>query len=446
VSDDVDLFVIGGGSGGVRAARIAAEHGAKVAIAESRRWGGTCVVRGCVPKKLVMFASSYSAAIDDARGYGWQVEHRRFDWATLRDALEREVARLSAGYAANLDRAGVERLEGRARLLDAATVEIEGRVIRAERILIATGGAPRRPSIPGAEKMILSDDLFTRPEMPRRLLVVGGGYVGVEFAHVFAGLGVEVTMVHHGELPIRGFDHDLRAACALNLTKRGVTLHPMCEPLRVDDVPGGGLRVELARCAPVEVDAVLAAVGRTPHTQDLGLDRAGVELGSHGAVIVDQWQATNVPTIFAVGDVTGRLALTPIAIREGHAFADTVFGGKPTPFVPGHVPTAVFSQPALSTVGLSEEEARATVGDITVHASVFKPMRNTLSGRDERVLIKMICESATRRVIGLHIVGDEGPEILQAAAVAIAMGATKDDFDRTVALHPTVAEELVLLR
>ena len=437
-----DLVVVGGGSGGVRAARIAAEHGAKVAIVEERRWGGTCVVRGCVPKKLMVYASGFGAAIEDARGYGWTIEARH-DWGALTAALEKEVARLSAIYAANLDRAGVERLEGRARLRDARTVVVGDRVLDAGRVLIATGGAPRRPVIPGAEKMIVSDDVFALPRFPQRLLVVGGGYIGVELAHVFAGLGAQVTMAHHGELPLRGFDHELREACARHLAARGVTLHSMCEPLRIDD-DGGALRVELARCAPVWVDAVLAATGRLPSTAGLGLAEAGVELDAHGAVVVDEWQATSVPGIFAVGDVTGRLALTPIAIREGHAFADTVFGGKPTPFRPELVPTAVFAQPAIATVGLSEEAARAR-GEITVHRSQFRPMKNTLAGRDEKTLIKVICDAATRRVLGVHMVGDDGPEIIQTAAIALGLGATKDDLDRTVALHPTAAEELVLL-
>jgi glutathione reductase (NADPH) len=289
--------------------------------------------------------------------------------------------------------------------------------------------------------MITSDDVFTLPALPARLLVVGGGYIGVEMAHVFAGLGSQVTLVHHGPLPLRGFDPDVRAAVAAGLRARGVELHPDCEPLAVH-ADGS---VALSEGETVAADVVLAAVGRTAATAGLGLEAIGVALDDRGAIVVDQWQRTSVAGVHAVGDVTGRHALTPIAIREGQAFADTVFGGRPTPFLPDHVPTAVFAQPPVATVGLTEEEARAR-GDVQVFATSFRPMRNALPGRDERVLIKLVCDATTRRVLGLHLVGDDAPEIVQAAAIAIAMGATKDDLDRTVAIHPTVAEELVLLR
>ena len=439
MTEEVDLFVLGGGSGGVRAARIAAEHGARVAIAEERRWGGTCVIRGCVPKKLLVYGSAVSAQLEDARGYGWRIEGASVDWAALIGAVDREVGRLSEAYAGNLDRRGVVRVEGRARLVDAGTVEVGARRFRARHVLVATGGAPRRLDIPGAEKMITSDEVFTLPALPRRLLIVGAGYIGVELAHVFAGLGVAVALVHHGDLPLRGFDEEVRVAAAANLRARGIELHPHCEPTRIDD----GLVVHTSEGERLEADLVLAAVGRVPQSRGLGLEELGVARDERGGVIVDEWQATSVPGVAAVGDVTGRLALTPIAIREGHAYADTVFGGKPTPFVPDHVPTAVFAQPSIATVGLTEAEACAR-GDVTIHRSVFKPLRHGLSGRDERVLIKVVCD-AGGRVLGIHMVGDDAPEIIQAAAIAVAMGATKADLDRTVALHPTVAEELVLL-
>jgi len=441
---DVDLFVIGGGSGGVRAARIAAQHGAKVTIAEERRWGGTCVVRGCVPKKLLVYASAVSAQLADARGFGWELADARVDWPTLRDAVEREVARLSGIYGDNLDRRGVERIDGRARLIGPGLVEVGGRAMRAGHVLVATGGAPRRPAIPGCDRMITSDDVFRLERLPATLLIVGAGYIGLEMAHIFAGLGTRVILAHHGPLPLRGFDAEVRVMAAKNLVARGVELHPDCQPTRIEDARGGQLLVHLSSCAPVVVDAALAAVGRAPQSHGLGLEDLDVAIDPLGGIRVDEYQRTNIPNLYAVGDVTGRLALTPIAIREGHAFADTVFGGRPTPFVPDHVPTAVFAQPAIATVGLTEEEAAAR-GPITVHRSDFRPLKHTVSGRDERVLIKLICDAATSRVLGLHIVADDAPEIVQAAAIAITMGATKPDFDRTLAIHPTAAEELVLL-
>jgi glutathione reductase (NADPH) len=440
VTEEVDLFVVGGGSGGVRAARVAAEHGAKVAIAEEKRWGGTCVIRGCVPKKLLVYGSAVAAQLEDARGYGWRIDGARFDWPTLRGAVDAEVGRLSAIYAGCLDRRGALRVEGRARLLDARTVEVGDRRFHARHVLIATGGAPRRLDIPGGERAISSDEVFALPALPARMIVVGAGYIGVEFAHVFAGLGVKVALVHHGDLPLRGFDEEVRIAAAANLRARGVELHPHCEPARIDD----GLRVTTSEGEILEADLVLAAVGRLPQSDGIGLEALGVARDGRGGIQVDEYQRTSVDGIAAVGDVTGRLALTPIAIREGQAYADTVFGARPTPFVPDHVPTAVFAQPAIATVGLTEAEARAR-GEVTVHRSVFKPLRHGPSGRDERVLIKVVCAAPSGRVLGVHMVGDDAPEIVQAAAIAVAMGATKADLDRTVALHPTVAEELVLL-
>jgi glutathione reductase (NADPH) len=442
---ELDLFVIGGGSGGVRAARIAAQHGAKVAIAEEQRWGGTCVVRGCVPKKLLVYGSAVRAQLEDARAFGWTIEGARVDWPTLRDAVQREVTRLSSIYAANLDKRAVERIDARARLVEPGLVDVGGRRVRARHVLVATGGAPRRPHIPGCEKMLTSDDVFTLERLPGTLMVVGAGYIGLEMAHIFAGLGVRVILAHHGPLPLRGFDLDVRTLAAASLKSRGIEIHSNCQPTAVEDVAGGRLRVHLSACAPIEVDAVLAATGRLPQSHGIGLEELGVAMDAHGGITVDEYARTNVAGVYAVGDVTGRLALTPIAIREGHAFADTVFGDRPTPFVPEGVATAVFAQPAIATVGLSEELARERGLEITIHKSEFRPLKHTVSGRDERVLIKVICDAATRRVLGLHLVGDDAPEIIQAAAIAITMGCTKDDLDRTVAVHPTAAEELVLL-
>jgi glutathione reductase (NADPH) len=443
-AEEIDLFVIGGGSGGVRAGRVAADHGARVVIAEAKQWGGTCVVRGCVPKKLMMYASMASAHLADARGYGWTIDGARFDWPAFAAALDREVTRISGAYRGALERRGARVLEARAELLDAHTVACGGHTFRARHVLIATGGGPRRLDVPGGALAITSDDMFTLPALPARLVVVGAGYIGVEMAHIFAGLGSVVTLVHHGALPLRGFDADVRQACADNLAGRGVARRGDTEPVRIDRV-AGGLRVTLASGESLDADVVLAAIGRAPATAGLGLDRAGVALDARGAIVVDEWQRTSVPHIHAVGDVTGRYALTPVAIREGQAFADTVFGDRATPFVPDHVPTAVFSQPPIATVGLTEEEARAR-GEVVIYKAAYRPLRHGLTGRAERALIKLVVAADTRRVLGVHMAGDDAPEIVQAAAIAVTMGATKEDFDRTIAIHPTVAEELVLLK
>lgn len=446
---DLDLFVIGGGSGGVRAARIAAQHGARVAIAEHSRWGGTCVVRGCVPKKLMVYASEIGALLEDARGFGWQIGPVRHDWPTFLAAKDREIARLSGLYRGNLAKAGVRILEGHARFVEPHVIAIAGpggEVTRlsAAHVLIATGGAPRRPSIPGAELMITSDEAMELPDLPRRIAIVGGGYIGVEFAHIYAGLGVQVTLVHRSDRVLPSFDEDVRTFAEDGLARAGVTLVAGSEPTAVRR-DGDGLVLEHGG-APIATDLVLAAIGRVPATGRLGLDVVDVALDVRGAVVVDEWSRSSVPHIHAVGDVTGRHALTPIAIREGHAFADTVFGGKPTPIQLDVIPTAVFAQPPIGTVGLTETTARHRGHDVQIYATSFRPMRHTIGGRAEKTLVKLVVDRADRRVLGVHMVGEDAAEIVQAAAIAVTMGATKDDFDRTVAIHPTAAEELVLLR
>ncbi len=444
MTPDVDLFVIGGGSGGVRAARIAATHGARVAIAEDRRWGGTCVVRGCIPKKLMVYASEVAAVIEDARGFGWDIAPPRHDWATLIAAKDREIARLSGLYLGNLRRAGVTIHDGRARLVDENTVEVGGQRILASYVLVATGGVPRHLPVPGAELAVSSDEVFDLPALPPRVVIVGGGYIGVEFAGIFAGLGSTVTLCHRGEMVLPGFDRDLRAAVETSLRARGIQLIAGDEP-RALERTATGVQVGFGTCQ-VEADLVMAAIGRLPNTAGLGLAEAGVALDPRGAVLVDQYSKSNISHIHAVGDVTGRAALTPIAIREGHAFADTVFGRMPTPVLHDLIPTAVFGQPPCAAIGLPEDVARARGLDIQVFVSKFRPLRHTVSGRDEQTYIKMVIDAGTRRVLGLHMVGADAPEIIQAASIAITMGATKDDFDRTFAIHPTAAEELVLLR
>jgi len=431
---DRDFFVIGGGSGGVRAARVAAEHGARVAIAEADRWGGTCVIRGCVPKKLLVYASEVSRTLADARGQGWTIDAARHDWAALVAAKDKEIARLSHAYSDRLHKAGADVIAGRATLVDDHTVEVGGKIITAAHILIATGGTPKRP--PG--EWITSDDAFHLPALPRRIGILGGGYIGVEFAHIFSGLGAQVTLVHRDTQVLRGWDPDLRDAVTRGLTAHGIDV-VCCTEL----VQRG--KTLIAGGREIEVDLAMSAIGREPLSRELGLAEAGVKLDARGAIVVDEYSRTSVPHIYAVGDVTGRVALTPIAIREGHAVADTVFGNRPTAIHHHLIPTAVFAQPAVAAVGLTEPVARAK-HDVVIYRARFRPMRYALSGRDEHVVVKLVVDRESDRVLGLHMSGADSPEIVQAAAIAITMGATKADLDRTFALHPTTAEELVLLR
>jgi glutathione reductase (NADPH) len=432
---DVDFFVIGGGSGGVRAARVAAEHGARVAIAEADRWGGTCVIRGCVPKKLLVYASEISRTLQDARGQGWNIPEPRHDWAALIAAKDKEIARLSTAYVERLRKAGAEVIAGRARLADPHTVEVAGRTITAAHVLIATGGRARRPS----SDWITSDEAFHLPALPGRIAIMGGGYIAVEFAHIFAGLGAHVSLIHRDEQVLRGFDPDVRKAVTDNLSAHGIDFICCRELVR----RGGHV---IAGGREIDIDLAMAAIGRDPATAELGLAEAGVALDARGAITVDEWSRTSVAHIHAVGDVTGRVALTPVAIREGHAVADTLFGNRPTPVHHHLIPTAVFAQPAVAAVGITEPAACAAGHDVVVFRARFRPMRYALSGRDEQILIKVIVDRATDRVLGVHMVGVDAPEIIQTIAIAVTMGATKADLDRTFALHPTTAEELVLMR
>ncbi|TYO91504.1 glutathione-disulfide reductase [Oceanicella actignis] len=443
---DYDLFVIGGGSGGVRAARMAAGYGARVGVAEEFRFGGTCVVRGCVPKKLMVYASAFSELFEDAEGYGWQVGPRSFDWSRFIAAKDAEIARLEAIYARNLDLAGCELHRCRAEVTGPHTVRLasHGHEVRARHILIATGGTPFVPDIPGAHHAITSNEIFDLPHLPARVAVVGGGYIACEFAGILNGLGARVTQLYRGEQILRGFDDDVRGHVAGLMRAKGIDLRTETDVARIDRAEDG-LVLTLEDGARLAVDCVLYATGRVPNTAGLGLEKAGVALGPRGEVLVDRWSQTNVPSIFAVGDVTDRLALTPVAIREGAAFARTVFGGEPTAADHSDVPTAVFTQPEIGTVGLTEAEARREA-EVEIYRSTFRPMFHTLSGRDERMLMKMVVRKSDRRVLGVHIVGHAAAEMIQLAGVAVKMGATKEDFDRTVAVHPTAAEELVTMR
>lgn len=438
---DVDLFVIGGGSGGVRGARVAAEHGAKVAVAESSKWGGTCVVRGCVPKKLFVYASEVARQLDDARGHGWTIPSAEFDWPTLIAAKDKEIARLSGAYVSRLQKAGCEVIDGAARLVDPHTLEVNGRTVTAAHILVAVGGRPR---LPESGQWISSDEAFHLEQLPKRIAIVGGGYIAVEFAHVFKGFGCDVTIIHRDQRVLRGFDPDIREQVHLGLLRAGIHVEPGVK--LVDRDAGHVIVCDDKGNRSIETDLAMAAIGRIPNTAGLGLVEAGVALSEHGGVIVDEFSKSNVDHIYAVGDVTERVALTPVAIREGHAVADTLFGKRPTPVHHHLIPTAVFAQPSAASIGLSEPGAIAAGIDVQVYKTKFRPMRYALSGRDEQVLIKLIVDKKTDVVIGLHVVGPDAPEIVQSAAIAITMKATKADFDRTFAMHPTTAEELVLLR
>lgn len=443
---DYDLFVIGGGSGGVRAARMAAQGGAKVAIAEEYRYGGTCVIRGCVPKKLMVYASAFSEAFEDAEGFGWTVGPRSFDWTKLIASKDREIERLEGLYERNVGAAGATVLKTRATVAGPHEVRLgDGKIVSAKHILVATGGAPFVPEIPGAEHAITSNEIFHLPALPRRVLIVGGGYIACEFACILNGLGAAVTQVYRGELILRGFDADIRAHVSAEMGRKGIALRYGCDVMAIEKAPGGALRVVMEDGETIETDCVFYATGRRPNTAGLGLEAVGVALKANGAVAVDEWSQTSVPSIYAVGDVTDRAALTPVAIREGAAFVETVFNARPTK--PDHtdIPTAVFTQPEIGTVGLAETEARA-LGEVEVYRSTFRPMLATLSGREEKMLMKLVVTNADRRVRGVHIVGHGAGEMIQLAGIAVKMGATKEDFDRTVAVHPTAAEELVTMR
>ncbi|BBK31111.1 NADPH-glutathione reductase [Stella humosa] len=442
---DFDLFVIGAGSGGVRAARISARHGARVGIAEESRYGGTCVIRGCVPKKLLVYGSAFRDAFEDARGFGWDAHLPAFDWPSLIAAKDREIGRLEGIYRKLLSDAGVTPIEGRARLVDAHTVEVAGRCYTTDKVLVATGGWPVVPPIPGREHAITSNEALDLPTLPRRVVIVGGGFIAVEFAGIFNSLGSETTMLVRGEQLLRGFDDDARIEMAREMSARGITIHARTLPAAItgDEM---GLTVRTAIGQELAADAVLFATGREPNSKGIGLEEAGVKLGEGGAVAVDEWSRTSVENIFAVGDVTDRVNLTPVAIAEGHAFADTQFGGRPRRISHDNIASAVFGQPPLAAVGLTEAEARARHGEVDIYRSRFRPMKHTLSGREERTMMKLVVDAASDRILGAHMVGADAPEIIQGLAIAITAGATKAHFDRTIGIHPTAAEEFVTMR
>jgi len=445
---DVDLFVIGGGSGGVRAARIAAGHGARVMIAEEYRMGGTCVIRGCVPKKLLVYASHFHHDIEDAAGFGWTIPPATFDWPTLIANKDKEIARLEAAYTANVEKSGVRIAKTRAVLEDAHTLRLaSGEAVTADHVLIATGGAPNhgRP-IPGIEHVISSNEVFDLAALPRRILIQGGGYIALEFACVFAGLGSDVTVVYRGDNVLRGFDQDVRSHVRSEMEMQGITILTGCTVDKVDR-HGQEFTSHLSNGSSIASDKVMFAIGRHPNVANLGLEKAGVAINpGNGGIAVDGFSRTSVPNIYAVGDVTHRINLTPVAIREGHAFADTVFGHRSVRVDHANIPTAVFCQPEVGTIGLTEAQARAQFTAVDVYKASFRPMKATLSGRDTRVLMKLLVDASTDRVVGCHIVGDGAAEMIQVLGIAIRMKATKADFDATMALHPTAAEELVTLR
>jgi glutathione reductase (NADPH) len=445
---DVDLFVIGGGSGGVRAARIAAGYGARVTLAEEYRVGGTCVIRGCVPKKLMVYASRFAHDFEEAAGFGWSLGETRFDWQTLLANKDKEIARLEGIYRSNLQSAGVEIVDSRAVVEDAHTVRIvnTGALVRARYILVAVGAHPTlEPAIPGGELAITSNEVFHLERQPERILVVGAGYIAVEFAGIFQGLGSKVILLHRGDKLLRGFDEDIRDALGEAYQQRGLELALNRTIERLEE-GATGIVAHLSDGSTREVDQVLVATGRRPNTRGLGLEKAGIAVDGVGAIPVDGYSQTLTPSIYAVGDVTNRANLTPVAIREGHAFADTVFGGKPAMVDHALIPTAVFSTPEIGTVGYSEAAARRFCDDVEIYKTSFRPMKATLSGSDDRVLMKLIVDKASDKVMGVHVVGHDAGEMIQAVGIAVTLGATKADFDRTIAVHPTAAEELVTMR
>ncbi|PKP99286.1 MAG: glutathione-disulfide reductase [Alphaproteobacteria bacterium HGW-Alphaproteobacteria-13] len=445
---DYDLFVIGAGSGGVRASRVAAAHGARVAVAEEYRVGGACVIRGCVPKKLLVYGAQFAEDLKDARQFGWDVPTDcRFDWNVLRDNVLAEVDRLEGLYGQTLDSHKVTVFRSRATLIGPQKVRLaDGQEISAERILIATGGRPFVPDFPGSEHAITSNEVFHLDALPRRVVIAGGGYIANEFAGIFNEFGSKVTIVNRGDAILRGYDEQIRDRLLQISMTKGIEFKFNAPFRSIEKKADGSLTVTLENCDSIEADAVLVATGRVPNTAGLGLEDAGVDLDEQGAVEVDDHNQSSVPSIYAVGDVTNRIQLTPVAIREGQAFADSVYGGKPTTVDYANVPSAVFSHPPIGAVGLTEAEARDRFGSIRVYTSDFRAMKNVLAGRSERALYKMVVDEASDRVVGLHMIGPDAPEILQAAAIAVKAGLTKADFDATVALHPSMAEELVLMK
>ena len=444
---DYDLFVIGAGSGGVRASRVAAAHGARVAVAEEFRVGGTCVIRGCVPKKLMVYASHYAHELHDAAGHGWTLGEASFDWARLRDFIASDVDRLERAYTSTLDNNKVDHFHERAAVAGPHTVRLaSGREITAKHILIAVGAWPVMPEFPGNNHAITSNEVFSLPTLPRRVVIQGAGYIALEFAGIFNALGAKVTVVNRTDQILRSYDEDLRTRLLAMTEARGIEYRFHSPITGIDKREDGTLVVSTAEGEPIEADIVLVATGRRPKTPGLGLEEAGVALGANGEIIVDDYGQTSVPSIHAVGDVTDRVQLTPVAIREGHAFADTVFGGRPRTTSYEAIPSAVFSQPPLAAVGLTEAQARAQFAEIKVFTSDFRPMKNMFSARVERGFYKLVVDTATDKVVGVHMIAPEAPEVLQAAAIAVRAGLTKADFDATMALHPSMAEELVLMR
>ena len=446
--EQVDLFVIGAGSGGVRAARIASSHGARVMIAEEYRVGGTCVIRGCVPKKLLVYASRFAEEFEDAAGFGWNVPAPSFDWPTLIANKDKEIARLEAAYTANLDRAKVKIVKSRAVLEDAHTIRLlaTGETVRAERILIATGGWPHHGAkIAGLEHVISSNEALQLPRLPKRILVQGGGYIAVEFAGIFHGLGSEVTLVYRGDNILRGFDDDVRMHLHKEMERRGIKIITKQIVEKVEKVEHG-LCISLPDHESFVVDQALFALGRHPNVTGFGLEALGVRIAKNGGIDVNEFSQTSVPHIAAVGDVTNRVALTPVAIREGHAYADTVFGGKPTPVDHTNIPTAVFSEPEVGVVGLTEAQAMDRLPKVDIYKTNFKPLKATLSGRATGVFMKLVVDAISDRVVGIHMVGEGAGELIQVLGIAVKMKATKADFDSTMAVHPTIAEELVTMR
>ncbi len=444
---DYDLFVIGAGSGGVRASRISAAHGARVAVAEEHKVGGTCVIRGCVPKKLLVYGAHFAEDLEDAAMFGWDVPEKRFDWVVLRDNVLAEVDRLEGAYTETLTNHDVELLAERAVLTGPNSVKLaSGREISAGRILIATGARPLMPDIPGIEHAISSNEVFHLEQIPERIVIVGGGYIANEFAGIFNQFGTKVTLVNRTDVLLRGYDQQVVDRLMQISVRKGIDFkfHTVIE--NIERLDSGRLKLTMTGCDDIETDQLLFAVGRVPNTDALGCDAAGIEVAEKGAIKVDADSRTSAESIFAVGDVTNRVQLTPVAIREGQAFADSVFGGKPTRLDYGCIPSAVFSHPPLAGVGLTEGQARNKLGSVKTYTSDFRPMKNVLAGRNERSLYKLVVDGSTDRIVGIHMIGPDAPEIMQAAAIAVKAQLRKEDFDATVALHPTMAEELVLMR